>query len=380
MIKFTRYSRMVALSTAVCSVAAALIVMVGLGGCAASGTRQAAGEADTLQLYHASLLTISQQGDDMTATISDPWQRGKVLQTVKVSPHSAPQSLTELRRVVVFTTSHCQLLEDLGLADRIVGVADLKYIHIADIHKRVKEGRIADCGDAMSPDIEKIAELNPDAIFVSPFEGSGGFGRLEKLGIPIIQTADYMETSALGRAEWMRYYGRLFGQGRRADSLFNVVDSTYQALQRYAGSLPMGRSVLTERKTGATWYTPGGASSMGTIIADAHARYAFAGDDHSGSLALSFEQIIDKAGQSDVWAFKYNGPQPMTRADLLREFHGYTALKAFQTGDIYMCDTSQKPYFEETPFRPDYLLREFITLLHPDAKLGEMRYYTKMTK
>ena len=56
----------------------------------------------------------------------------------------------------------------------------------------------------MNPDMERIIDLHPDAILLSPFENSGGYGRIEKLDIPIIECADYMETSALGRAEWMR--------------------------------------------------------------------------------------------------------------------------------------------------------------------------------
>lgn len=71
----------------------------------------------------------------------------------------------------------------------------------------------------MNPDMEKIIELHPDAILLSPFENSGGYGRIEKLNIPIIECADYMETSALGRAEWMRFYGLLFGVASEADSL-----------------------------------------------------------------------------------------------------------------------------------------------------------------
>lgn len=341
-----------------------------LGSCG-TATRRAAGPGDTLALRHARLLTLVDRGDEGTeVTVADPWHQGSTLQTYTI--------VQPLRRVVVFTTSHCQLLEDLGLASRIVGVCDLQYMLIPDIQERVRSGHIADCGDAMSPDIEKIAELQPDAIIVSPFEGSGGFGRLEKLGILIIQAADYMETSALGRAEWMRYYGRLFDFGQRADSLFHVVDSTYQSLRLRAARLPLGRSILTERKTGATWYTPGGSSSIGTIIRDAHGRYAFSADRHGGSLALSFEQIIDRAGESDVWAFKYSGPRMLTRADLLREFHGYAALKAFRTGDIYECGTSFTPYFEEVSFRPDYLLREMIQLLHPETDLGGLRYYRRL--
>ena len=176
----------------------------------------------------------------------------------------------------------------------------------------------------------------------------------------------------------MRLYGRLLGCQQRSDSLFHVVDSTYQSLKKYAASLPLGLSILTERKTGSTWYTPGGASTLGTLLKDANASYAFANDKHSGSLPLSFEQIIAKAGESDVWAFKFNGTKMMTRSDLLREFHGYDALKAFRTGNIYECNCSTTPYFEEVGFRPDFLLREMIQLLHPGVNLGGLRYYRRL--
>lgn len=319
--------------------------------------------------YAKLLKADSVSADGYSFTVLDPWQKGKVLQKVNVTK--------PFKRVVVFTTSHCQLMEYLGVADRIVGVCDSKYILIKDIQQRIANKNIVDCGNSMCPDIERIISLKPDAIILSPYEGMS-LGRLEKLGIPIVYAADYMETSSLGRAEWMKYYGRLFGVGQRSDSLFNVVDSTYEGLKIYAAKLPKGRSVLTERKTGAIWYTPGGESSIGVTIKDANGGYAFASDRHSGSLALSFEQILAKAGESDIWAFKYNGTRPMTKADLLQEFHGYEALKAFRNSEIYECNCSRVSYFEEVSWRPDYLLREFIQLLHPGTNLGGLRYYKKL--
>lgn len=342
------------------------------GACKRNGTT-AQHANDRFAKYARLIQCVDSQGQQVFS-IMDPWQQGHVLQ--RLSPREP------FRRVVVFTTSHCQLLEYLGLADRIVGVCDAQYILVSDIRHRLAlpdgaEGRIADCGNSMNPDLERIVALKPDAIILSPYEGMS-LGRLARLGIPVILAADYMETSALGRAEWMRYYGRLLGAGRRADSLFHVVDSTYQQLRTYAATLPAGRSILTERKTGATWYTPGGKSSIGVLIKDANGRYAFAADTHSGSLPLSVEQIIAKAGQSDVWAFKINGARMMTKADLLGEYHGYEALKAFRTGEIYECNCSQVPYFEEVSWRPDYLLRELIQLLHPGTDLGGLRYYKKL--
>jgi iron complex transport system substrate-binding protein len=102
-------------------------------------------------------------------------------------------------------------------------------------------------------------------------------------------------------------------------------------------------------------------------------------DTHSGSLSMSPEQIIAKGNQVDVWAFKYFGGNALTKQDLLAEYQGYQALKAFQTGTVYETDTSCEPYFELTSFHPEILLREFIILSHPEAgdKFGKLRFYKK---
>ena len=125
---------------------------------------------------------------------------------------------------MIFTTVHCAMLQSLGREDCIAGVADLKYIKIPWVHQQVKEGRIVDVGEGMSPVIEKIIDNRPDAILLSPFENSGGYGKLEDIDIPIVECAEYMEESPLARAEWLRFYGLLFGCEHEADSLFAVVE------------------------------------------------------------------------------------------------------------------------------------------------------------
>lgn len=165
----------------------------------------------------------------------------------------------------------------------------------------------------------------------------------------------------------------------KADSLFSAIEKEYLQLKAEAAKLPLGLSILTERKTGNVWYVPGGKSTMGILLRDAHARYIFADDTHSGSLSMSPEQIIAKGNQVDVWAFKYFGGNALTKQDLLAEYQGYQALKAFQTGTVYETDTSCEPYFELTSFHPEILLREFIILSHPEAgdKFGKLRFYKK---
>ena len=382
---------------------------------ACQGGKTASGEGgDTLQMKYAELLTIVKHNDGAytEAIIENPWKKGTTLHKYILVPkgnegdetvarlkddireNSALQMgkacdivRTPLESNVVFTAPHCQLMYELGCKNAITGVCDKDYINIPDIKERVKlsDGKastsdtdkvIIDCGSSMQPDMERIIALKPEGLLISPFENSGGYGKLDKLHIPIIETADYMETSPLGRAEWMKFYGLLFKSEERSDSLFSSIEKEYLALKAEAAKLPQGLSILTERKMGSVWYVPGGKSTMGILLKDANAKYIFADDTHSGSLAYGPERILSKGTQIDVWAFKYFGGKALSKNDLLAEYEGYKVLKAFNSNSIYQVDTSTQPYFELTSFHPEILLREFIILAHPKAtQFGKLRFY-----
>lgn len=398
-----------------CGATVALLMAACQGGKTAAADAEA---GDTLEMKYAKLLTIVKHGDGeetsdvaegidyqyAEAIIANPWKAGTMLHRYILIPKgkegdkmvamlarrrsTGARCTTDTVRTpvesnLVFTAPHCQLLTELGCQNAITGVCDKDYINIPDIKSRAQaDAKVAhpimDCGSSMQPDIERIIALHPEALLISPFENSGGYGKLDKLRIPVIETADYMETSPLGRAEWIKLYGLLLGSSK-ADSLFSAIEKEYLQLKAEAAKLPLGLSILTERKTGNVWYVPGGKSTMGILLRDAHARYIFADDTHSGSLSMSPEQIIAKGNQVDVWAFKYFGGNALTKQDLLAEYQGYQALKAFQTGTVYETDTSCEPYFELTSFHPEILLREFIILSHPEAgdKFGKLRFYKK---
>jgi iron complex transport system substrate-binding protein len=341
---------------------------------------------DTVKLKYARLLTIVKHDHFSEVLVADPWHKGNTLHKYILVPRNEemPNDLpngtivrTPLKKSIVFTSAHCFLLASLNGLDGIAGVCDAQYILDKQVKTLISKGRIADCGNGMSPVVEKIINIKADGMLISPFENSGGYGKLEEIGIPIIECADYMESTALGRAEWMKLYGMIYGREHEADSLFAVVDSSYNALKTKAKNMPKGLSIITERKTGSTWYMPGGKSTMGQIIKDANGTYAFANDKNSGSLALSPEQVLAKVSNADVWVFKYEGDRMLSREDLLSEYHGYATLKSFKTGNIYECNSTKIPYFDEVPFRPDFLLRELIILLHPEVK-GKLRYYSKL--
>lgn len=393
----------------------AILMISSLGLLSCQDGKTAAGMeegGDTLQMKYAQLLTIVSHDEQgyTEVKVHNPWKEGTELHRYILVPKGkegdatmaklagqahgegkAAATLgvktdtvrTPLESNLVFTAPHCQLLTELGCQNAITGVCDKDYINIPDIKSRAQaDAKVAhpimDCGSSMQPDIERIIALHPEALLISPFENNGGYGKLDKLRIPIIETADYMETSPLGRAEWIKLYGLLLSSSK-ADSLFSAIEKEYLQLKAEAAKLPLGLSILTERKTGNVWYVPGGKSTMGILLRDAHAKYIFADDQHSGSLSMSPEQIIAKGNQIDAWALKYFGGNALTKNDLLAEYQGYQTLKAFQSGNIYETDTSCEPYFELTSFHPEILLREFIILSHPEAgdKFGKLRFYKK---
>ncbi len=410
-----------------CGATVALLMAACQGGKTAAADADA---GDTLEMKYAKLLTIVKHGDGeetsdaaegidyqyAEALVANPWKAGTMLHRYILIPKgeegdktvemlakrrstgarcTTDTVRTPVERSAVFIAPHCQLMYELGCQQAIRGVCDLDYINIPDVKKRAAlsgntsaQNPIVNCGSSMAPDIERIIALKPETILLSPFENSGGYGKLDKLHIPIIEAADYMESSPLGRAEWMKFYGMLFGneEGKsngisgscepKADSLFAKIEKEYLSLKAQAAGYTKGLSILTERKTGNVWYVPGGQSTIGILLKDANARYIFEDDQHSGSLAMSPEQILAKGKQVDVWAFKYFGGAPLSQAQLLQEYDGYKALAAFNRGNIYQVDTSTIPYFELTSFHPELLLREFIILAHGE-RFGKLRFYKK---
>ena len=365
-----------------------LSILVALSSCNGK-TGQAPAHGDTVTLRHAETLTIESRDGYTLVTLADPWNEGRTLHTYTLLPRDAemPDDMppatvirTPVERAVVATSVHCALITELGCGASIAGVCDLQYINLPRIKEQCEKGLIADCGNGMSPTIEKVIELAPDAIFLSPFQNSGGYGRVEETGIPIVEMSDYMETSPLGRAEWMRFYGMLFGAEQRADSLFGAVEERYNALATAAAASPKGRSVLIDKMMGSVWYVPGGHSTIGRLIADANAAYAWADDERSGSIALSFESVLEKGADADVWLVRYYGREPLTAASMLSENKGYGQFKAFRNGDVYCCNTAVSTFYEDTPFHPDRLLRDFIIITHPDMTgQGETEYFRKLT-
>ena len=227
-----------------------------------------------------------------------------------------------------------------------------------------------------------MIDLRPDALLLSPFENSGGYGRVDRLGVPIIECADYMETSALGRAEWVRFYGRLYGCSDKADSLFASVEAGYNAWKQKVQTCEERPTVFADLPVGnSAWYVSGGGSTIGRMYSDAGAHYLFSDNESSGSVPYSFETIYEKAREADIWLIRYNAPQDYTYRSLAAEYEPYTHFEAFRNKTMYGCNTAYSRFYDEVPFHPERLLAEFVCIFHPELcteSIDTLRYYAPL--
>lgn len=338
-------------------------------------------EGDSLFLAYAENIAIVRHDGYTQVDLLDPWHAGQTLHRYLLVPREAamPSGLPEgtvlrtpLRRAVISTTVHASLIHDLGQTAAIVGVCEPKYVKNPTLKALCQSGKIVDCGSGLAPDIERIVSTQPEALFLSPFENSGGYGKLERIGIPIVECADYMETSALGRAEWMRFYAMLFGADAQADSLFALMQANYDSIRTEAAKQTAKKPrVMMDKITGAVWYVPGGVSTMAQLMRDAGGQYVFASDTHSGSVPLSFETVLAEAQDADVWLVRTQG-----ETDLLAEKQGYSQFRAWQQKNVWTCDVSTSNFYEETPFRPDRLLQDFYNIIQQNGQ--PTRYFFRL--
>ena len=366
-----------------------LLALAILASCG-SGSASLSVEGEEIELQYADLLKMKQCDGYVYVQVVNPWDTTKMLHSYILldKAASAPAEMPQgdvvripLNNSAVYTLVHCALIDEIGAYSQIKGVCDLSYITIDKVQADAKQGRIRNLGESMNPNIEDMIDMSPDAILLSPFQNAGSYGRLGKLGIPIIECADYMETSAMGRAEWIRLFGLLYGRQTEADSIFNEVRAEYEQLKSLASSAKHHPTVITDLKYGSTWYVPGGSSTTGRLLKDAATDYVYKDNTDNGSLALAPEVVFERSVDADIWIIRYNQAVSKTYDEIAQEYSSYSRMKAFTSKNIYACNTQLVPFYSEVPFHPNRLLKDFIKILHPELLPDyTLQYYEHLQK
>ncbi len=340
-------------------------------------------------MHYAKGFNIARHKEFTEVNLRDPWDTTRLLQRYLLIDRSLkelPEGMGEgtvvrvpLEKMVIYTSVHASITELLQQQDRVIGLCEVKYIDSDILKGRVKDGLVADIGEATSPNIEKIMDIGTEAIITSPFKDAG-YGPAEKLGIPIIEGADYMEDDPLGRVEWIRFYGMLMGAEQKADSIFNATCREYNDLKKLAANVDHRPTLIAERRYGGQWFVPGGTSYNGKMYADAGADYIFSDIKESGSVPLAFESVLDKGIHADMWIMKYYNSEDLSYSDLKAEYAPYANFDAFKNQEIYACNSFNVAYYKDAPMHPHLILKDYIYIFHPELLPDyKPRYFFKMT-
>lgn len=332
---------------------------------------------------HANLLKLYDRGTYQEAVILNPdgkeVARYALVDRADSNKIDLPDGAVELKvplsSVVMDSEVYASALEELKAEDALKGMFDTGYVTSPVLKTRIKDGVVSNLGPDDSPDIEKLLELGPEAIFVSYYDGMQTRA-VDKTGIPIIKMYDLQETTPLGRAEWLRFIGLLFGKGKEADSIFKQVSADYD---KEKGSLSKNDKlpkVMTETIYEGVWYVPGGNSYQANLIKDAGGRYFKADDNSSGSLNLSLEQVLDEAADADIWLIR-TFDNNLDKDRLGKENPVYEQFQPFKTDRIYISHTTDSGLFREFPFHPERLLHDYILIFTNDTT-SQLRYFRKM--
>ena len=295
-------------------------------------------------------------------------------------PEGLPQGTVvrvPIERAVIYSSVHAGVMKELGAFSAVRGVCDAQYYTMPEVQSGLDDGSIADCGNSLSPTIERLVALKPDAIILSPFQNAG-YGVLTNLGVPIIECADYMEHTPLGRAEWIKLFGELLCCREKADSIFQATADEYSALTALTATVEHRPKVISEMITSGVWFVPGGDSYMAHLFTDAGASYPWSDDTNSGSLSLDFSQVLARAQDADFWLIKPDRRLSYSDFEAINPLH--TKFKAFSNRTVYQCVTTETSLFTDFPFHPQVLLRDYVAIFHPELLPDyQPRYYQPLS-
>lgn len=285
-------------------------------------------------------------------------------------PAGADVIRVPLKSVVTDSEVYASALEMMEADSLVKGLFDATYATSEKLKKRIANGEVANVGQSSSPDMERIVAIGPDVLLVSYYDGMQ-LTDIDRLGIPIVKMYDLQESTPLGRAEWIRFLGRLTGKTSRADSIYHSVK------QNYGNSCNSGKAdsplVLTEIIYNGIWSVPGGKSYAAEFIRDAGARYFLEDSESPVTLSLSPEQVVARGADADIWLIKFYGDGETLRTILETE-PLYKDIKALQEGKVFFSNTAESGLFREFPFRPDLLLQDYRIIFSGDS-LSPLRYF-----
>jgi iron complex transport system substrate-binding protein len=288
-----------------------------------------------------------------------------------------------VKSVVSFSTTHIGFISALNKTETIKGISGKDYFYDSFLRKLYGNGKIVDVGYPPSIDYETIVRINPDVVFLYGLGASEAaiIKRLADAGISTIMISEFLEDHPLGKAEWIKLFAVLFDLKEKGDSLFDAVSGHYNELIPFVRDLQQKPRVLTGLPWKGTWNMAGGSSFTARLIEDAGGDYLWKDDNSREFIPLSLEAVFSRAGDADIWI---NTGTATSIPDLISRDKRFENIRAIRKGLVFNNNARLNPsggndYWESGTVRPDLILRDLISVFHPEVlEDNELIYYRKL--
>lgn len=335
-------------------------------------------------------IDTSEEGESSLITISNPWQGADFEQQIFVARNheKAPAGFrgqvieAPIRSVVCMSSGYVAMFDALGQIDKVKGVSGINFI--TNAHVRNPLAGVVDVGYDANLDFERIVALRPDVVMMYGVAGENSLitSKLRELGIPYMYIGDYVEQSPLGKAEWMMVVAEITDCSAKADSLFGAVKRNYQALAtRVAGHDVPRPKVMLNTPYRDIWFLPPADSYMARFIADAGGDAFTAEGNGNTSQPIDSEQAYLLASQAEVWL---NVGGCTTLKELTAQNPRFAAMPAVRNHRVYNNNRTRttsggSDFWESGLVRPDLILHDLVSILHPEIGEAEgLIYYEQL--
>ena len=326
--------------------------------------------------------------------VKNPWQGAE-----GIVFYTEIDTLSPPKRIIAMSSSHAAMLDAVGCADRIVGLSGCRFVYNPKLSKAVAEGKISEVGYDSAFDFEKICTLNADIVLLYGIAGEAKAmtSKLDELRIPYIYIGDYLETSPLGKAEWVVALATLCGVESEGKEFFAEVEERYNTLREQNSSLTNKPRVMLNTPYRDTWFMPPHDSYMVRLIEDAGGEYVLTENGKrktengerktenedklsTTSKPISLEEALELAIRSDFWL---NLGQTASLEELKAVAPRFAKVDAVRQGRVYnntkrTNESRGSDFWESGAIRPDIILEDLVKILHRDAPTDSLYYYTKL--
>ncbi len=283
-----------------------------------------------------------------------------------------------IESLLATSTTHIALAEMLDAVDVITGMAGADYVYNDAIREGVKSGDIAKLPQG-ELNKEAVLAMGPDLLMVSGGQSSDfdNIRMLMESDINVMVNSEWLETTPLGKAEWVKVLAALLNKEELANEKFNTVADEYNRLKEKVDDIRKKPMVINNMPYKGAWFVSGGQSFTAQFLKDAGADYPWVESDEMGGLRKSFEVIYEIGLEADIWI---HPGAAESKEDIVAKDSRFKDFKAFKTGEIYNNNRRMSPsggndFWESGVVHPEIVLADLIKIFHPQELRDHKLYY-----